>query len=168
MTRVLLGLGANLGDRLANMQAALDLMAERGIAPTTVSCVWATAPIPADQPAFLNAAAAVETDLAPHALLAALKEIEALLGRRPERHWGPRPIDLDILFYGDLTIANPDLVVPHPLVAAREFVLAPLAEVEPGSLPVLGGTGIRLLRDLPGGSAVRTGLRLRLPGSPAN
>ncbi|WP_322796056.1 2-amino-4-hydroxy-6-hydroxymethyldihydropteridine diphosphokinase, partial [Tepidiforma sp.] len=94
---------------------------------------------------FLNAAVLAETDLPPHDLLALLKRIEHDLGRRPGRRWGPRPIDLDILFYGDLRLDAEDLTIPHPRIAERAFVLAPLAEVLPGPLPVLGQTAADLL-----------------------
>jgi 2-amino-4-hydroxy-6-hydroxymethyldihydropteridine diphosphokinase len=96
--------------------------------------------VPADQPPFLNAVVTVETWLLPEGLLKALKQIEHDLGRRPERRWGPRPIDLDILFYGDERVEKDTLQVPHPRILQREFVLAPLAEVMAGKLPHLGVT----------------------------
>ena len=99
-----------------------------------------------------------ETGLDPPALLATLKEIERLLGRRPGRRWGPRPIDLDILFYDDLRFETPDLVIPHPRIAERGFVLAPLAEVLPGPLPVLGRTALDLLAEISAEGLRRTGL----------
>ncbi len=145
MTAVLLALGSNLGDRRANLRAALAALDEAGITVTRASFAWETPPVPADQPPFLNAAAAAATDLAPHDLLAALKQIEHALGRRPARRWGPRPIDLDILFYGDLQLDTPDLLIPHPRIAERSFVLAPLAETWEGPLPVLGESALTLL-----------------------
>jgi 2-amino-4-hydroxy-6-hydroxymethyldihydropteridine diphosphokinase len=110
------------------------------------SSVWETAPVPADQPPFLNSVVAGVTNLQPMELLAALKRIEHELGRRPERHWGPRPIDLDILFYGAARIEVAELQVPHVRILERNFVLAPLAEVMPGALPVLGVTASDALR----------------------
>ena len=146
MTRVYIALGSNLGDRLGNLRAAADRLEEAGIAIQERSSVWETAPVPADQPAFLNAAVAAETTLAPLELLAALKAIEHALGRRPERHWGPRPIDLDIICYGDEELDTPTLTIPHRLAAERSFVLAPLADVAVGPLPVLGTSAAELLR----------------------
>ncbi len=145
MTTVVLALGSNLGDRLENLRAAVRLLPERGVTVTRASSVWETAPMPAGQPAFLNAALLAETALSPGDLLAALKAIEHELGRRPSRRWGPRPIDLDILFYGDEQVAIPELTVPHERIADRAFVLAPLAEVWPGDLPVLGVRAADLL-----------------------
>ena len=157
-SKVTLALGSNLGDRLANLRAALALLEERGLRAVAVSSVWETAPVPADQPPYLNAAVVVDTGLDPPALLATLKEIERLLGRRPGRRWGPRPIDLDILFYDGLRVETPDLVIPHPRVAERGFVLAPLAEVLPGPLPILGRTALELLAGIGAEGLSRTGL----------
>ncbi len=145
MTRVVIALGSNLGDRLGNLRAAVRLLAERGVAVIAASSIWETAPVPADQPPFLNAVVTAETALAPEDLLTALKAIEHELGRRPTRHWGPRPADLDILFYGESTVASEALTIPHPRIAERSFVLAPLAEVMPGPLPVLGRPALELL-----------------------
>ncbi len=146
---ILVALGSNLGDRAANLRAALRLMREAGIVPERVSSVWESEPVPAGQPSYLNAVAVVETALPPLELLAALKEIEHALGRRPGPRWGPRPIDLDILFYSGVELSTPDLVIPHPLVAERAFVLAPLSEVHSGPLPGLGRTVLELLAEAP-------------------
>jgi 2-amino-4-hydroxy-6-hydroxymethyldihydropteridine diphosphokinase len=146
MTRVYIALGSNLGDRLGNLRTAVASLEEAGIGVTSRSSVWETAPVPADQPAFLNAAVAADTDLSPAELLAALKAIEHALGRRPERRWGPRPIDLDILFYGEEEIDTAELTVPHRLAAGRSFVLAPLADITQGPLPVVGKSAVELLR----------------------
>lgn len=145
MSTVLLALGSNLGDRRANLRAALAALEEAGVTVTRTSFAWETPPVPADQPPFLNAAAAAETSLEPPALLAALKQIERALGRRPARRWGPRPIDLDILFYDGVRLDTPDLTIPHPRIAERAFVLAPLSEVWDGPLPLLGETALALL-----------------------
>jgi len=131
VTRAVIALGSNLGDRAGNLRSALSRLEERGIAVVARSAVWETVPVPADQPAFLNAAAVVETELAPGALLTTLKETERGLGRRPGRRWGPRPLDLDILYYGDLHLASDSLAIPHPRIGERPFVLAPLVEVLP-------------------------------------
>jgi 2-amino-4-hydroxy-6-hydroxymethyldihydropteridine diphosphokinase len=145
MTAVYLALGSNLGDRLANLRAAVAELEERGIAVTARSAVWETPPVPADQPPFLNAALAAETSLEPNALLRELKAIEHALGRRPGPRWGPRPIDIDILFLGGERIETPELTVPHPRIAERAFVLAPLSDIVRGPLPVLGRSPVELL-----------------------
>jgi 2-amino-4-hydroxy-6-hydroxymethyldihydropteridine diphosphokinase len=151
MTRVAIALGSNLGDRLGNLRAAIAALEAAGIAVVRRSFAWETPPVPADQPPFLNAAVLAETSLPPAALLAELKAIEHALGRRPARRWGPRPIDLDILFYGELRLEAPELTIPHPRIAERAFVLAPLAEILEGPLPVLGASALDLLE--------RTGLQ---------
>lgn len=145
MTTVVVALGSNLGDRLGNLRAALGLLEERGVAITARSSVWQTAPVPADQPSFLNAVVVGETSLQAVELLRALQAIEHKLGRRSGRRWGPRPADLDLLFYGDEAIDLPELKVPHERILERNFVLAPLAEAMPGRLPVLGGTATAAL-----------------------
>jgi 2-amino-4-hydroxy-6-hydroxymethyldihydropteridine diphosphokinase len=156
MTRLVIALGSNLGDRLGNLRAAVRLLAERGIAVEAASSIWETAPVPADQPAFLNAVVTADTDLAPEDLLTELKAIEYELGRRPARHWGPRPADLDILFYGDLSMDTEALTIPHPRIAERPFVLAPLGEVTGGPLPVLGQTALELLAGAGTAGLIRT------------
>ncbi len=157
---ILIALGSNLGDRAANLRAALHLMASARVTPVRVSQAWESEPVPEGQPRFLNAVAAVETALFPHGLLDALKQIEQALGRRPSGRWGPRPIDLDILFYGGLEESAPDLVIPHPRIAERRFVLAPLSEVYPGPLPILGRTALELLCEAPPLGIRRTGISL--------
>ncbi|HEX6029873.1 MAG TPA: 2-amino-4-hydroxy-6-hydroxymethyldihydropteridine diphosphokinase [Tepidiformaceae bacterium] len=142
---VFLALGSNLGDRLANLQAAINLLWERGVQIHAASSVWETAPVPADQPAYLNAVLRASTSLQPHDLLHVAKDIEHDLGRRPSRRWGPRPIDIDILFYSDLQLTTPDLTIPHSEILGRAFVLAPLAEVTPEPLPVFGEPALALL-----------------------
>lgn len=164
MSEAILALGSNLGDRTANLRAALDLLAERGAPPTRVSSVWETPPVPADQPRYLNAVVAVEADLDPEALLAVAKEVEHLLGRRPTGRWRPRPIDVDLLFCGDGEVATETLTVPHPRIAERAFVLLPLAEVLDGPLPVLGRSAVDLLEGLETAGHERTGVRLRTGG----
>ena len=148
----LVGLGSNLGDRVAILSAAL---ASLGNTPGTIvraTSSWhQTSPVggPSDQPAFLNAAALLETSLAPEALLDALQYIEAVSGRRREAHWGPRTLDLDLLLYDDQVIESPRLVVPHPWLVVRRFALAPAAEIAPDWLhPVVGWPLQRLLAHL--------------------
>lgn len=158
MTAVVIALGSNLGDRAGNLREAVRRMDEAGINVVTRSHIWETPPVPADQPEFLNAAVTADTDLAPLDLLHALKTIEYDLGRRPGRRWGPRPIDLDILFYGEGPIDEPTLTVPHPRIAERAFVLAPLSEVAHETLPVLGRSARELLDAIGLQGAVRTAL----------
>jgi 2-amino-4-hydroxy-6-hydroxymethyldihydropteridine diphosphokinase len=128
-----LGLGSNQGDRAALLAEALGrLDRAAGIRVTAVSSVYATAPVGVlDQPEFLNLAAEVRTTLGPRQLLAACLEIERALGRVRAERWGPRTIDLDLLLYGDLRLAEADLELPHPRMTARAFVLKPLAEIAP-------------------------------------
>lgn len=164
MTRVVLALGSNLGDRLSNLQAAIDLLVDRGVVVTQTSSVWETAPVPEGQPRYLNAVVSAEATLDPRALLASAKKIEHLLGRRPSPRWSPRPADIDILFFDDQVVDEPDLQIPHIRIAERGFVLAPLAEVVTGPLPVLGETAETLLARVGTAGLERTTLRLRMPG----
>ncbi|MFO7655178.1 MAG: 2-amino-4-hydroxy-6-hydroxymethyldihydropteridine diphosphokinase [Candidatus Krumholzibacteriia bacterium] len=128
-----LGLGANQGDRLGQLRRALfALLTHPELRVKRVSPVYETEHVGFEvQPPHLNACAAVETSLAPRVLLAVLKSTEQRLGRRPHSHLAPRPIDLDILVYGDRILHSDALTVPHPRLAEREFVLRPLADVAP-------------------------------------
>jgi 2-amino-4-hydroxy-6-hydroxymethyldihydropteridine diphosphokinase len=133
--RAFVGLGSNLGDREANLRSALDaLAAEPGIAVVSVSSFRDTDPVGLEeQPRFINAAAALETELEPRALLERLLAVERRLGRTREGpRFGPRTIDLDLLVYGDERIAERGLEVPHPRLHERRFALEPLAELDPG------------------------------------
>lgn len=129
-----LGLGSNLGDAPRNIARALALLEARGLVRlTAVSRVYRTAPWGhVAQEAFANACALGLTQLAPRDLLVRLKTLEADMGRAAGERWGPRLIDLDILFYGDETVAEPGLSIPHPHLFERAFVLVPLAEIAPG------------------------------------
>jgi 2-amino-4-hydroxy-6-hydroxymethyldihydropteridine diphosphokinase len=143
-----LGLGSNEGDRLANLRAARAALAGHGIEVVASSSVYETEPQGAvtDQPDFLNACLAVETELGPEPLLDACKTVERELGRAPAgpRH-GPRPIDIDVLLLDDVEHRSDRLVLPHPEVPARRFVLEPLLELQPGlALP----DGTRLAEEL--------------------
>jgi 2-amino-4-hydroxy-6-hydroxymethyldihydropteridine diphosphokinase len=133
LTRAYVGLGANLGDREATIRRALDLLAaDPGIEVVAVSTLRDTEPVGyLDQPRFLNGAAALETTLPPEELLDRLLATERSLGRVRVRRHGPRTIDLDLLLYGGQTLDEPGLVVPHPQLHERAFVLEPLAELDP-------------------------------------
>jgi 2-amino-4-hydroxy-6-hydroxymethyldihydropteridine diphosphokinase len=133
--KVYVGLGANLGDREATIRRAVELLAATpGIELVAVSTLRETDPVGyADQPRFLNGVAALETELAPRGLLDRLLAVERELGRvRGEGpRFGPRTIDLDLLLYGDEVVEKPGLVVPHPRLTDRQFVLEPLHELDP-------------------------------------
>jgi 2-amino-4-hydroxy-6-hydroxymethyldihydropteridine diphosphokinase len=134
VTRAFVGLGANLGDRRAVLEQALErLRAEDGVDVLAVSSFRDTEPVGyVDQPRFLNAAAALETDLEPRDLLDRLLAVERALGRtRDGPRFGPRTIDLDLLVYGDVRVGEPGLELPHPRLHERRFVLEPLAELDP-------------------------------------
>jgi len=141
VVRAYVGLGSNLGDREANLRAAVGLLAaEAGIELVAVSSFRETDPVGyVDQPRFLNAAAAVDTALAPRMLLERLLTVERRLGRtRAGPRFGPRTIDLDLLLYGDLELDEPGLVVPHPRLHERRFALEPLAELSAAVVPGRG------------------------------
>jgi 2-amino-4-hydroxy-6-hydroxymethyldihydropteridine diphosphokinase len=131
VTRAYVGLGANLGDREATMRRAIELLGDSVVA---VSSFRETDPVGyEDQPRFLNAAVALETELSPRELLDRLLTVERELGRtRDGPRYGPRTIDLDLLLYGDAVVDEPGLRVPHPRLAERRFALEPLAELDPG------------------------------------
>jgi 2-amino-4-hydroxy-6-hydroxymethyldihydropteridine diphosphokinase len=127
-----IALGSNLGEREKNIHAALEqLKLTDDVKVVAISSLLDNAAIggPADSPRFLNAAARLETTLGSHALLNRLMEIEKDLGRTRRTKWEPRAIDLDLLLYGDQIISSQELIVPHPLMHERRFVLQPLAEI---------------------------------------
>jgi len=133
--RAYVGLGSNLGDREATLRQAVAALGEvPGVRIVAVSAFRETDPVGfLDQPRFLNGAAAIETELSPQELLAALLEVERGLGRiRGGERYGPRTVDLDLLVYGDVTLAEPGLEIPHPRLHERRFALEPLAELAPG------------------------------------
>ena len=151
-----LGLGSNLGDRAGNLVSAVAGLAERAGRVVATSAVYETEPLggPA-QPPYLNAVVAVDTDLTPRQLLAVGKALEGEAGRDFEaERWGPRPLDVDVLLVGDARVDEEDLVVPHPRMHHRAFVLAPLADVAP-ELVVAPSAGWSQVR--------RTALQLELP-----
>ena len=131
MIRVFLGIGTNLGDRERNLQDALAVLSQKMVI-LKESSIYQTAPWGyLDQPAFLNQVIEAQTDLSSLNLLGFLKDTEKLLGRQANFRYGPRLIDLDILFYGNRIIQTPRLQVPHPRLTQRAFVLVPLAEIAP-------------------------------------
>jgi 2-amino-4-hydroxy-6-hydroxymethyldihydropteridine diphosphokinase len=133
-TRVFIGLGSNVGDRLQSLQRAVKHLRETiGVQIRDVSSVYETKPIgPGAQAWFLNAVVAVDTSLSPATLLAQTQAIERALGRETTYHWGPRIIDLDILLYGDMQIDTTTLTIPHAALCHRAFVMIPLLELVPG------------------------------------
>ena len=158
---VYVAVGANLGDREATFGRAIDALERSAqILLLAASPVFETDPVgPPDQGAYLNAVVALRTWLSPHELLAQLQAIEAELGRdrgREALRWGPRTIDLDLLFYGERCIETPELVVPHPRAHERAFVLRPLAEIAPRYVPPRLG---RTIRELVLALAGREGVR---------
>jgi 2-amino-4-hydroxy-6-hydroxymethyldihydropteridine diphosphokinase len=154
-TAAYLGLGSNLGERQDNLNKALEFLSQR-LRVVKVSSVYDTEPIGnIEQPRFLNLVCQVSTTLAPPELLALVKGIESRLGRVPGKPNSPRPIDIDILFYGDQVIKSRELVIPHPRLAERAFVLIPLKEIAPGLVhPVSGKTVKELLEGVSGKQGV--------------
>ncbi len=148
-----LSLGSNLGNRSANLARARKLLRENGVEVLRASSVYETEPVDhLDQPWFMNQALRVRSSLDPHALLRLAKSIESAMKRVPTVAKGPRTIDIDILFAGATVLDTPDLVIPHPRLAQRNFVLVPLCEIAPEIRhPVLGKT----IRELAQASADR-------------
>lgn len=167
--RVVLALGANLGDRMATLIAAVgDLEASEGIRVVAASPVVETAPVGGpEQPDYLNAVVLLDTTLSPHALLAACQVVEAGHGRQRSVHWGPRTLDVDVISYDGLVARSPRLELPHPRAHERGFVLVPWAAVDPkGELP--GDEGPRAVLDLlddVGTAGVQTRQDLTLDGA---
>lgn len=130
---VFIGIGANLGPVRENFTRALRSI-EKHARVVAVSSLYESDPVgPQDQPKFTNAVVKVETELSPFELLDHLKTIEKEIGRKKTKRWGPRVMDLDIIFYGDLVISTDSLVVPHPRAHERRFVLEPLLEIDPAA-----------------------------------
>jgi 2-amino-4-hydroxy-6-hydroxymethyldihydropteridine diphosphokinase len=146
MKGIYIALGSNLGDRRANLQRALELMA-REVTVEAVSPVYESPPQPpAPPPAYYNAICRVTTELRPVALLAYLKEIEKRMGRRPRpaEKWPPRVIDLDLILYNDEVLSTPELTLPHPRMKERAFVLVPLRDL-----------GVEVTEDITGDKELR-------------
>ena len=130
--RAYFGIGSNLGERLSFLQLAVDhLAATDGITMVAVSPVYETAPVGGpEQPDYLNAVVAVDTTLTAHELLGVAQGIEAAAERVRTVRWGPRTLDVDVLLVGDERVDDPDLVVPHPRMSERAFVVVPLADLD--------------------------------------
>lgn len=135
MSLAYIGLGANLGDRAGVLAAAIEALDWGDARVVARSSVYETEPVggPPGQPWFLNQVVAVETSLEPRALWERCSAVEAALGRsrENEERWGPRAIDLDVLLFDDVSLSEPDLVIPHPLMLERAFVVVPLLEIAP-------------------------------------
>jgi len=149
--RVFIGLGSNLADPQRQVEAAQKALQAL---PTTQwvasSSLYKSPPMgPQDQPDYINAVVALDTELSPHALLDCLQQIEQQHGRVRERHWGERTLDLDILLYGDVVIDDARLHVPHPGIAQRAFVIYPLAEIDEDIVIPGKGTIQSLLKQCP-------------------
>jgi 2-amino-4-hydroxy-6-hydroxymethyldihydropteridine diphosphokinase len=154
---VYLSLGSNIGDRKANLEQALQALEISGVLRRRVSSFFETEPVGfRDQPWFLNIALEAETDLSPTTLLECCQEIETAAGRFRAFRGAPRTLDLDILLYEDFILNQSCLVIPHPRMAERRFVLEPLAQIAPEIIhPVLGKSIRSLLASCPDTSAVR-------------
>ncbi len=139
MPTIYLGIGSNLGNREENCERAIGLLEENGIKITRRSSMTETEPWGIEnQPGFINMAVEAETGLSPEELLKLLKNIESAIGRKESERWGPRLIDIDILFYDAAVLKTQELEIPHPGIAERDFVLKPLAEITPDKIhPVL-------------------------------
>jgi len=142
-----LGLGSNLGDRLANLREAAALLgAQEGLKVLRSSRVYESDPVAGPpQPEYLNAVLEVETSLSPIELLGVCQRVEKALGRVRGERWGPRTMDVDVLTYDDETLDEPELRVPHPRMHERGFVLIPLSELDPDP-PLPGGRTLASLR----------------------
>jgi 2-amino-4-hydroxy-6-hydroxymethyldihydropteridine diphosphokinase len=142
---IFLSIGSNLGDRAAHLRAAIDSLSAK-VTPLAESSIYETEPWGySDQPLFLNMVLKGETGLTPQELLSFLKEIEKSIGRKETFRFGPRLIDLDILFYDALVIDTPDLVIPHPHLTERAFVLVPMVEIASDFVhPILRATMAQL------------------------
>jgi 2-amino-4-hydroxy-6-hydroxymethyldihydropteridine diphosphokinase len=143
-----IALGSNLGDSLKTLEAALQHLAQTpGITLLRVSPWYKTRPLGPAQPDYLNGCALLGVTLSPQALLTTLLAIEDQFGRVREERWGPRTLDLDLLLYGDLVLQTPDLIIPHPRLAERAFVLVPLADIAPDLSDPRSGLTISSLLD---------------------
>lgn len=157
MARGYLGLGSNIGERRAHLQAAVAGLPARGVEVLASSSVYDTEPVGLvlDQPEFLNACLTIETAHAPEQLLGACKAVERAVGRTAGARHGPRVIDVDVLLLGDIELRSPHLTLPHPELTSRRFVLVPLLELDPRLVLPDGRSLAGALAALGGGQAVR-------------
>jgi 2-amino-4-hydroxy-6-hydroxymethyldihydropteridine diphosphokinase len=160
--RVALSLGANLGDRAAALQFAVDALA--GLGPqAAISDVYETDPVGGpEQPDYYNAVVVLDTDAAPEEVLAAAHRVEQGWGRTREVRWGPRTLDVDVLAYGDVVSADPVLTLPHPRALERAFVLVPWAQADPGFRLPDGRTVAQVAAGVPADGIRRVGPLLRM------
>lgn len=156
MAKVYFGLGSNLGDRGKNIQDALVFLERWGVKIVRSSSIYESEPFGVkDQDWFFNIVAEGETELSPEDVLSAIRAIEKALKREKVIKWGPRTIDIDILYYDDQVIDEPELKIPHPGIPDRRFVLLPMDEIAPDySHPVQNKTTSQLLKDCPDTSIV--------------
>ena len=158
---VWLGLGSNLGDRRTNMLGGVRYLLDRGMELIKCSGIYETEPVGyTDQPDFYNMVVHVRSALSPLELLEACQKAEKKMKRESTFRWGPRTLDVDILYIDDLVVDLPELIVPHPRIGERAFVLGPLAEIDPGILQSRGLT--QSASDLRSGSGYE-GIRLIEP-----
>ncbi len=152
-----IGMGSNLGDRLANLRAGIQGLSRHGLAPDALSSVWETEPVESPEPLwFLNMVARAETQLAPEDILDRLLEIERAVGRVRGARNAPRVLDLDLLLMDGLRREGARLTLPHPRMWSRGFVLEPLAEIAPDLRdPATGRTAVEACRALRGSTVVR-------------
>jgi 2-amino-4-hydroxy-6-hydroxymethyldihydropteridine diphosphokinase len=150
MAIVYIGIGSNVGNRESNCRMAIERLNEKGIEVKKTSSMYETEPWGfKDQPKFINMVIEAETRLEPERLLIVLKDIEKEMGRKETVKWGPRIIDLDILFYNDKIINQDELQIPHPYLHKRDFVLVPLSEIAPNKThPILKKTIKELMEEL--------------------
>ncbi|MBW7958228.1 MAG: 2-amino-4-hydroxy-6-hydroxymethyldihydropteridine diphosphokinase [Candidatus Promineofilum sp.] len=165
MSLIYLSLGSNLNDRFANLRRAINEL-QQFVTVTAISPVFATEPWgDTDQPPFLNICVAVAGDLSPHEMLHRIKEVECRMGREKTRHWGPRLIDIDILFYDKLILKDDELTIPHPFMAERAFVLAPLAVIIPDFIHPQTGLSVQEMLEKVDMSGVERLVEMPFPAS---
>ena len=147
MTEVYLALGSNVGDSRQTIEHAIELLAVQALSQIKQAPLYRSKAVGYTKQAdFLNTAISGQTELEPAALLAVIQDIEHQLGRRERFRWGPREIDIDLIFYGDLVLETPELTIPHPAFRDRDFVLRPLVDLNPNLIdPVSSQTTKQLL-----------------------